>query len=212
MRRALLLLLVLFLPVAYAAPKNAFVIDKIVATVGSETILLSEVNFEARVALIDRAQELGLLAQIDDGLRKSVLQDMIIQTLLYAETKRLRAFEAPEKEEAEIKTLRALLQKSLGDPLTQTLEEFSITDKEFDAYLKRRFYADRLLTERVSGPMSEEEIATFYRENPQLFGDKTLREARADVIAAAQKQIMQARLFRFLEELKNRFSVRIFFK
>ena len=184
--------------------------DRVVASVGSEVILLSEVNFESRLALIQRGGALGLLTSIDDGLRKSALQGLIIQTLLYAETKRLRAFDAPEVEALSLKALRVAFIDAMGESLPDALAEFEVSEAELTEHLRRKLYADRLLAERVNGPPNEEEILTFYQANPALFGGKSLQEARGEVVALAQERVTKERLLRYLDELKSRFSVRFF--
>jgi hypothetical protein len=207
----LFLFCLVFTRSAPAVPNDAFLLDRIVASVGSEVILLSEVNFESRLALVARGGELGMLTSIDDGLRKSALGEIIIQTLLYAETKRLRAFETPEREAIALKAMRLTFTSTMGDLLPRVLQEFDISDDDFTEYLRRKFYADRLLAERVNGPPSEEEILTYYQAHPGLFGGKSLREARDEVVALTQQSVTKERLFRYLEELKNRFAVRLFF-
>jgi hypothetical protein len=196
---------------APAIPSEAFLLDRALASVGGEVILLSEVNFESRLALIQRGGELGLLTSIDDALRKSALQGVIIQHLLYAETKRLRAFDAPEVEAPSLKALRVAFFDTMGKPLSSALAEFDISDAEFTEYLRRKLYADRLLAERVNGPPSEEEILNFYQAHPEMFGGRSLREAREEVVALTQQSVTKERLLRYLEELKSRFPVRLFF-
>jgi hypothetical protein len=203
----LLLLCLLFSWRAPAVPSEAFLLDRVVASVGSEVILLSEVNFESRLALIQRGGALGRLTSIDDGLRKSALQGLIIQTLLYAETKRLRAFDAAGVEA--LKALRVSFMDTMGESLPEALAEFEVSDAEFTEYLRRKLYADRLLAERVSGPPNEEEILTFYQSHSELFAGKSLREAREEVVALTQERVTKERLLRYLDELKNRFAVRV---
>ena len=125
---------------------------------------------------------------------------------------RLRAFDAPEAEALALKALRVAYLDSMGDSLAGALAEFGVSDAEFTEYLRRKLYADRLLAERVNGPPSEEEILTFFEAHPERFEGKSLREAREEVVALAQQSVTKERLLRYLEELKNRFVVRVFYK
>lgn len=194
-----------------AAPTGAVLIDRVAAVVGNEAIFVSEVNFEARLALIQRGKEVGALAQIDDALRKSILQEMIVRALLYAEVRRLRLFVSEEEELKTVKAMKAALSLSLGSLLQDALDEFGLSDAELTEHQRRRFYADRLLNERISAPLSEEEISAFYTAHPELFGGKSLREVHEQAAALAQKNAAKERLVKYVDELKSRFPVRVLF-
>jgi hypothetical protein len=201
-------LLLGFAPAAYAAP-GELLVDRLAAVVGEGVILASEVELEARLALMTKDPVRGVEAPIDDRLRASVLNELIIRTLAYSEAQRLRLLSTPAKEAAELELLSAELSTRCGPALPEVLGRFGYSKAELSEHLKRRLYADRLLAERIGAPPTEEEIEAFYEKNPELFGKRSYREAREEAALLAQKSLAKERLIRYIDELKGRFPVRV---
>ena len=84
-----------------------------------------------------------------------------------------------------------------------------MSEAAFGGYVKRRYYADRLLHERLDTPPTEEELAGYYESNRDEFGGRSFAEARDDVAARAREGLKARRLTRYLDELRGRFPVRV---
>lgn len=202
---ARLALLGALLPAAAAA--DEVVLDRLAAVVGDEVITASEVAFEARLALLQAAPS-GASAPLDARLQARVLDELIARALLFSEARRLRLFESTAKELAQIEARRNALVLALGAALPVAMAEFGVSAAELDALLRRRYYAERLITERLSGAPTEEEVSAYYQEHRDSFS-KPLREIYDEVARLAQRELIKRRLVAYLDELRGRFLVRV---
>jgi hypothetical protein len=192
---------------ALAAPKEEIPVDRLAAAVGGEVLLASEVELEARLALIKKGGERALDIPIDDKLRARVLDQLLLETLVYSEARRLRLVDGADA--ARLALYRGQLEREHGAALKTALARFAVTEAAFGEYVKRRYYAERLLAERLDTPPTEEELEGYYESNRDEFGGRSFAEARDDVAARAKEGLAQRRLSKYLDELRSRFPVRI---
>lgn len=202
------LLLCGFVPWAEAS-KPEILVDRIAAVVGGELIFASDVELEARLALVKKGYEQGLDAPIDDALRARILDELLIIELTFAEARRLRLLDDPETEAARLRDAKERLDIDCGRLLATVLARFDVDEEELGAYLRKRYYASRLLDERLGTAPTREEVEAFYRTHPELFNGRPLEEVFETASLLAKKDLIRERLLRYLDELRSRFPVRV---
>jgi hypothetical protein len=131
---------------AGAAPR--FLAEEVVAVVGAHSILLSEVQAEARILL---AQQKGASAgelEPDRPLLAATLQAMIDQRLVLTEVESLRTFEV---ERAEIEGALQALRGRFGapGPWAAFLRRIELTEEEVGQVLARQIRYARYIDSRV---------------------------------------------------------------
>jgi hypothetical protein len=164
-----------------AAPRTAAeIIDRVLAVVAGDLIMLSDVN---------AARELGMvpLGAASDPTRE-ILSQLIDRSLVLAEVER---FAPPEPDaaavDAEVQSARARFPsaQAFGAALARVgiderhLRETLRQDLRIRAYLDQRF---------TMVPPSDEELGRYYREHPRVFtrdGElQPLEVVRSDIVQA----------------------------
>ncbi|MDO8365926.1 MAG: peptidylprolyl isomerase [Saprospiraceae bacterium] len=165
MKNILLFLPILLLPLGLTAQNDKAVIDRVVATVGGEIILLSEVQEQYSFAGKDQPE-------LPETYQCVVLQNLIVQKLLVNQAK-LDSVEVTEEEvtaqiDARIERLRAYFNQD-----DKAIEEFY---GQSVSTMKAQLSADmrnQILAERMQGKVTEKatitpsEVQRFFNEIPK---------------------------------------------
>jgi hypothetical protein len=187
-----------------AAAPGAEVLDRVLAVVSGDLILMSDVR---------AARTFGFIAVAGEDPDGQALARLIDRALILAEVER---FAPPEPEAAAVDSgvaavrQRFASQEAFDAALAQAgieerhLREYVRQDLRMNAYLDQRF---------TSVPPAEEEIGRYYREHPELYTrDGTLvpfETARPDVVRTLMAQNRNVLVQDWLNGLRRRADLRM---
>ncbi|MBU8900228.1 hypothetical protein KRR26_31940 [Corallococcus sp. M34] len=173
------------------------VVDRVVAVIEGQVLTLSELDFEARVALIQQGAVQAASDPLDEETLRRSLDLAISQRLLVLTADRLQAFPA---EPSDVETRLAAFQARLGGP--EALRRFLILhdmDREgLAAALARGLRAERILDSRVrlKAQVSETEVRQHYDAHRAEFPgeyDQAVRTAIREKLVRARYGELAAR-------------------
>lgn len=183
-------------------PVPGRVVDRVVATAAGEVITLSELEFEARVALVRRGGVEAARNPLEDDALRSALDLAIAQRLLTAEADRLQAYPIDETQlSAEVERFRERFADA--GSFERFLARHEMDNQHLLLVLARELRAERVLEGKVRlrAQVSEAEVRAYYQEHAGRLGGK-YEELRASIRekllrerfeAAAAAEIAQAR-------------------
>lgn len=173
---ALALALVLLTPLTGQAqqapePGGGRVLDRVVAVVDTQVLTLSALEFETRVALIERGGVQAAEAPLDEALLRGALELALSQRLQVLDADRLQAFAADPGE------LQARLQRFVarlgGEPALQAfLQRHEMDVEGLMVVLERSVRAEHILDSRIRlrAQVSEAEVRRFYDAHAKELG------------------------------------------
>ncbi len=153
---------------AQQAPADAEsrVVDRVVAVIEGQVLTLSELQFEARVALVQRGGVQALEAPLDEDTLRSVLELIINERAQVLNADRLQAFPAEPGEVAE--RLEAFKTRLGGEgPLRRFLSRHDVDVAALERVLARGLRAERILDSRVRlrAQVGETEVRRYYEQH-----------------------------------------------
>jgi hypothetical protein len=156
------------------------VLDRVVAVIGNQVLTLSELEFETRVALVQRGGVRAAEASLDEQTLRGALELAINQRLLVAGADRLQAFPA-ERSEVEAR-LKAFRERFEDEPaLLAFLARHDADLEQLTAVLERGVRAERILDSRIRlrAQVSEAEVRRYWEEHKAVVGGpyESVREA-----------------------------------
>lgn len=196
-------------------------VDHVVAEVGPAVITRSELEAEARLALLRaRGPDVARTAGLSEALLVSVLRGMVQRELLLAEARRLQIREASQDEvrvrarallatfESEADALRFFERVGFSLP---ALEDAERTPPGLLDLLRAEVQLERFVELRVrpTSVVRTADVAACYQADPGQFGGRTLEEARADIEAAIRETAGDRALAGLLVQLARRTPVRV---
>lgn len=153
---------------ASGAPSQ--VIDRVVAVVDGQVITQSELEFEARVALIEQGGAAAATAVLDGAALRSALQWAIAQRLEAAEADRLHAFTVDDAEVAD------RLRKFVASfPDLASYERFlasqEVDESQLAEVLARSIRAEKVLDSKVrlKARVTEDALRAYYQAHRASF-------------------------------------------
>lgn len=165
-------------PVARSTEEGR-VVDRVVAVVEDALVTLSELTFEARVLLVQRAGPQAAQAPVDEALLRSVLELSIAQRLQVREAERLGAFALEQAErQALVDAFRARFPAPAS--LDAFLEAHGADVLQLGALLERGARAERALDSRlrVRVQVTEAEVRRHYERQAAALGGRPYTEVR----------------------------------
>ncbi|WNG46748.1 hypothetical protein F0U60_23475 [Archangium minus] len=147
------------------------VIDRVVAVIGNQVLTLSELEFETRVALVQRGGVRAAEASLDEQTLRGALELAINQRLLVAGADRLQAFPA-ERSEMDAR-LKAFRERFEDEPaLLAFLARHEADLEQLTAVLERAVRAERILDSRIRlrAQVSEAETRRYWEEHKGTLG------------------------------------------
>jgi hypothetical protein len=153
------------------APAGGRVLDRVVAVIGNQVLTLSELEFEARVALVLRGGVRAAEASLDEQTLRGALELAINQRLLVAGADRLQAFPAERSEvEGRVKAFRERFEDETA--LLAFLARHDADLEQLTAVLERGVRAERILDSRVRlrAQVSEAEVRRYWEEHKAVLG------------------------------------------
>jgi hypothetical protein len=185
-------------------------LDQVVAVIGSKPLLLSELELEARVALISQGGTKAAWAPLDSEVLAAALDHAIGKRLAQAEAERLQVF-APD--EAEVRASLNAFASRLGSEqaFRRFLEIHQVSEAQLAALFRRDLRVARYLEGRVriSSRVSEDEVRTRYLENPEAYGSQPFAAVRDVIRAQITREKRESLTRQHLDELLARSDVRV---
>ncbi|WP_426751787.1 hypothetical protein [Myxococcus sp. Y35] len=190
---------------AAAAPPSSVegrVADRVVAIIEGQVLTLSELRFEARVALIQRGGGQALDLPLDEDTLRGALELIINQRVQVLNADRLQAFPA---EPAEVQARLAAFQAALGGAtaLKQFLARHDVDAQGLEQVLARGLRAERILDSRIRlrAQVGETEVRRHYEQHTEEYPEgyeaarATIREklVRERYGALAAEELAQVR-------------------
>jgi hypothetical protein len=181
-------------------PKGA-IIDRVVAVIEDQVLTLSELEFETRVALVQRGGLRAAEATLDERALGSALELAINQRLLVASADRLQAFTA---ERSEVETRLRLFRERFEDEaaLLAFLARHEADVEQLARVLERGVRAERILDSRIRlrAQVSEAEVRRYWQQHAAALGgpyealrdslkEKLMRERYGQLAAAEFNQV-----------------------
>jgi len=146
------------------------VADRVVAIIEGQVLTLSELRFEARVALIQRAGAQALDLLLDEDTLRGALELAINQRIQVLNADRLQAFPA---EPAEVQARLESFQAALGGAaaLKQFLARHDVDAQGLEQVLARGLRAERILDSRIRlrAQVGETEVRRHFEQHADAY-------------------------------------------
>ena len=179
---------------------TTFVVDRIVAVVGSQPILGSQIEEQLFTILSARDAPPVATAADTAALRTRILDDLIAEELMVQEAQRDTAVKVTEQEVSQgvAERLRSVrnrftsevdYQRELRNAGFQTPEEFRrfLTDQQRRTFLKNRLIERMTATDQIkSVAPTEREMREFFEKNRNLFGQRPASVSFRQIVVAPQ--------------------------
>ncbi|WP_205525683.1 hypothetical protein [Pyxidicoccus trucidator] len=142
------------------------VVDRVVAVIEGQVLTLSELRFEARVALVQRGGMQALEAPLDEDTLRGALELIINQRVQVLNADRLQAFPA---EPAEVQARLAVFQLRVGGEaaLRRFLARHDVDLAGLETVLARGLRAERILDSRIRlrAQVGETEVRRYFEQH-----------------------------------------------
>ncbi len=214
MMRAFVLLLVLcFAPLAGAEP---LLLDRVVAvfTTGSdgkrEVITLSDLEREARLALVSRGAVEAADAELPQDLLASALDWLLSELLIFEEAEQLAVAGVEAAEiEREIEAFETRF--SSPEALHAFLQRHEIGRADLARVARRRLVVGRYLESRIrlAGAVTEGEVRSAYEQRRGELGGRAWDDAKHLLRAQLEKERREEVVAGLVQALRSRAGVRI---
>ncbi|HWV37438.1 MAG TPA: hypothetical protein VN033_03060 [Vulgatibacter sp.] len=201
---------------AWPANETGRLVDRIVAVItpadahASRTLItLSDLELEARVALISRGAVLAAEAELPADTLAATLEWSIAEHLILAEAEQLAVAVA---EPAELEAALGAFRERLGQAAFERfLERWEVEPSELLRLLRRRIVVDRYLASRLrlGGGISEQELRSAYEARKGELGAVTFAEARDSLRARMELERREELVGALVRDLRGRSQVRV---
>ena len=187
-------------------------VDDVVLVVGDKTITRSDLELEARVALVSGGGMKAAFGRIDADTVASVLDYVIDQMLIVAEAERLQVFQVSPDDVS-----RALDRFMHRFPDRASWEAFltsqDVTPERIAAVFRRNLRVKRYIDSRVklTVHVTDGEVAAYYRAHRGDFDGRPLAKVRDVVRSYLFKQHYETAVRRMVKDLRDRARVRVLF-
>lgn len=193
-----------------AAPPDRQVLDRIVAVVERQPLLLSELELEARVAFIRQGGAAASESPLSEEDLARTLEYVIGQRLVWDEAERLQVFEVADEE-----TGQALASFEGRFPSKVAFRHFlsslEASEDQLAAVLRRELRVTRFLDSKVKllARVGEEQLRDFYRDHPEQFAGQSYAAVREAIKAHLTRERYRELTRTQLDELRTRADVRL---
>lgn len=197
-------------PGADAGASGREVVDRIAAIVDNRPLLLSELEFEARVALIQQGGVLAVSAPLSDDDLASALEWAIGQRLALSEAERLQVFDV---EAADVAKALKSFEVQIAGPrrLAAFLASQEATEGQLAAVLQRDLRVQRFLESKVklAARPTEEDVQRFFAVHAGELGGQPYDKVREGIRAQLVRERSRTMTKKQLDDLRAKAEVRI---
>lgn len=191
-------------------PPGRRVVDRVVAIVGQQPLLLSELELETRIALIQKGGTAAAGAPLTDTDLAAALEWAIGQRLAFAEAERLQVFEVDDADVAKaVEAFEARFPTPAA--LRAFLESQEATPGEVAAVLRRDLRVARFLESKVklSARVTEDELRRYWSDHATELEGLPYERVRDAIKAQLTRERYQTLTRKELETLRAKADVRI---
>ena len=198
----------LLLYLLVAVPARGELIDGIAATAGGNTFTIGEIITESKIRNIIQSGERSLTLPVEGSFSRELLDQAINTELIFQEAKRLNF------ESGKVNIMEDML--AMENAFRDT-REFSLfleqeglhLDDVVENLTKKEVVAD-FVAERISlmSYVSSGEIEDYYKENPDVYGRKSLKTVEKEIKKTLEAKKGAQFLDRWLEDLRKREEVK----
>ncbi len=199
-------------PAASKSPRSqeTRVLDQLVAVVEKQPIMLSELEFEARVALINKGGTEAVDAELSEDVLASIADYVVGQKVAFLEAERLQVFAV---DDAEVLKARAELvarfphEKAYRD----FLDGHEASEEQLLAILRRDLRVARFIESKVKlmARVTEAELRRFYDSHGEDFAGQPFTKVREGIRTLLLRERYQDLARSQLEQLRARSDVRL---
>lgn len=186
-------------------------IDKIVAVIEQQPILLSDLEIEARVALIQQGGTAA--ADVEDLGRETLartLDHVINQRLVQREADRLQVLRL--EDDARRQAYEDFVRRLGGEISFQAfLARHEIGAPQIVSILERDLRVTQFLANKVGlgARVAEAEVRDYFDAHPERFGGSEFSAVRAVIAATLTRERVMSLTRQFLDDLRARAELRI---
>jgi len=201
---------------ARPANETGRLVDRVVAVItpadahASRTLItLSDLELEARVALISRGAVLAAEADLPPDTLAATLEWSIAEHLILAEAEQLAVAVA---ETTELEAALARFRDGLGQATFERfLSRWEVEPGELVRLLRRRIVVDRYLASRLrlGGGISERELRDAYDARKGELGTVTFADAHDALLAKLEMERREELVGALVRDLRSRSQVRV---
>ncbi|MFN7131585.1 MAG: hypothetical protein ACK4N5_05845 [Myxococcales bacterium] len=180
------------------------------AVVDKQPLMQSELEFEARVALIAKGGTEAVYAALPDEVLASVVDYVIGQKVAHAEAERLGVFAVDDAEV--VKGMQAFAQKF---PHDRAYHEFLLaqeaSEDQLAAIIRRDLRVARYVDSKVKlmARVTEAELRRFYDTHQEDFAGQSYNRVREGIRALLIRERYQDLARTQLEQLRARSDIRL---
>lgn len=196
-----------------AAPLLLERVVAVFATAGEgkgAALTLSELEMEARLALVGRGAWDAASAQLPGDTLGASMDWLIAELLLFEEARRLDLADVdPAEVEREVEALQARFPSE--DAFLDFLQAHEIAFSDLSRITRRRLVVVRYLESRIrlGGGVSDREVELAYEQRRGEMGSLRLEEARTPLRAQLEKERRETIVANLIRDLRTRAGVRI---
>lgn len=193
-----------------ASASNLRLVDQLVAVVEKQPIMRSEIEFEARVALISKGGIAAIDAELSDDVLASTTDYVIGQKVAFLEAERLQVFTVDDAEVFEVR--HALVQRFPNElAYRQFLEKHETSEEQLLAILRRDLRVARFIDSKVKlmARVSEAELRRFYDTHAEDFAGQPYTRVREGIRAMLLRERYQDLARSQLDQLRARSDIRL---
>jgi peptidyl-prolyl cis-trans isomerase SurA len=192
----------IFLP-AFSSPARAELVDRVVASVNSEVITLSE---------LERAVGFNVAFGGKDGdkLRIETLEGLINRHLLIQEAYRLKFVEVSDQDvNAEIEKLKMRL--GSDDAFAGFLARLEMTREQVGRMLGERLLVEKFVEKKIGLyiRVSRDEAQGYFSNHAAEFKGKRFQEVQKTITAELTDQKLEQQVAQYLAELRSKADIRL---
>ena len=196
---------VFLLSALFPSAVSGELIDRIVASVNNEVIMLRDVK---RAVAFN--ETLGAVSNGGKQLEKETLEGLINRKLVLLEARRLMLVKITEEDTAaEV----AALKKRLGSEqkFHAVLDALGMDVKALSHMLEERVLVERFLEKKVGlfVRVGREEARKYFNDHPREFQGMQFRQAHKKIAALLMDRKADQKVRQYLDELRNRAVVRV---
>ncbi len=193
-----------------AAARLGPVVEEIVVSVGSRFLTRSDLEVEARVALVMGGGEAGAHSAIGEETVASVLDYLVNQLLIIEEVERLQVFEVDAKDIAS-EYERFVSSFPSQAELEAFLDALGVGPERLAAIFRRNLRVQRFLESRMrlAVRVEEDEVVAFYIDNSERFPGRSLDDMRDTIRARLFRERFDEAIRDLIDDLRGRSDVRV---
>ena len=186
-------------------------IDKVVAVIDQQPILLSDLELEARVALIQQGGTAAAGAEdLGREVLKRTLEHVINQRLVQREADRLQVLRLDEAARRQV--YEDFVRQLGGEMAFQAfLTRHELYASQIAAILERDLRVAQFLANKVgvSARVGEAEAREYFESHPKRFGGADFAASRSAIIALLTRERVMALTSQLLDDLRSRAELRV---